>query len=84
MGRGVTVKKRLTYDDLGYDQDKDAVRAHRDCMRWRFFKEEMDVSDKLRMLAAGTANYDKIIDRHRKVLERSAVIERRIVRRSKK
>ena len=42
-----------------------------DAERWRFFRDEMDESDKLHMLANGTDHYDRVIDQH-KAAERRA------------
>ena len=38
----------------------------RDAARWRYFRDEMDDSDKLHMLAHGTVHYDSDIDAARK------------------
>ena len=39
-----------------------SIWFRKEAVRWEYFRDEMDESEKLKMLAAGADHYDEIID----------------------
>jgi hypothetical protein len=55
--------RNITEWKLGNVQSREQTAPDEDAARWRYFRDEMDMTDALHMIADGTDEYDDTIDR---------------------
>jgi hypothetical protein len=55
-------ERNITEWKLGNVQSREQTTPDEDAARWRYFRDEMDMTDALHMIADGTDEYDNTID----------------------